>query len=126
MSTPNNAPNDEIQTNESLPGEGARSETAGLSRVGATSLPSNPTTDSWMGTASFIFAGISGVGFLLVLFGAYLTPNDLLILIGAGIMTMAAVGWVIVAVMMIGSIIRRWWFDIFGKANKGMPPTRLE
>ena len=73
------------------------------------SSPQDASSGSWMNLASMSCAGISGIGLLVVLFGVYLTPSDLLIVIGAGIMGMAAMGWVIVALVMIGAIVRGWF-----------------
>ena len=67
----------------------------------------HPTSESWVSFASFIFAGITGLGLLVLVFGVYLIPSDLLILIGAAIMSLAAMGWVAVALVMIGIIVKR-------------------
>ncbi len=80
----------------------------------------NPASDSWASLASFVFAGISGLGLLIVVFGVYLTPSDLLILIGAGIMSLAALGWVIVALLMVGIIVKRW-LTFSGKSDRALP-----
>ena len=80
----------------------------------------NPASDGWASLASFVFAGITGLGLLVVVFGVYLTPSDLLILIGAGVMSLAALGWVIVALLMVGIIVKRW-LTFSGKSDKALP-----
>ena len=81
--------------------------------------------DEWMGIASFVLAGVAVIGLLVVIFGLFLTPSELIILIGACIVTLDGIGWVIVATTMLISIIRRWLSDL-GKANTPAQPTRPE
>ncbi len=68
----------------------------------------NPASDDWASLSSFVLAGICGLGLLVVVFGAYLIRSDALLLIGAGIMCLGAIGWVFVAILMVGIIVKRW------------------
>ncbi len=98
-------------------------------RVGGTPsgepVASNTPSDDRLGTASFVLAGIAVTGLLIVIFGVFLTPNDMAILIGASIVTLTGIGWTIVAAIMLVSTIKRWFNDS-GKANTTAPPTRPE
>jgi hypothetical protein len=77
----------------------------------------NPASDGWASLASFVFAGMTGAGLLVVVFGVYLTRSDLFILVGAATMSLAAMGWVAVALVMIGIIVKRW-FTFSGRSDK--------
>ena len=85
----------------------------------------SPSVDDWMGIASFVLAGIAATGLLVVIFGVLLTPNDLAILIGAGIVILSGIGWAILTSIMLVSTIKRWFNDS-GKANTTVSPTRPE
>ena len=85
----------------------------------------SPSADDWMGAISYLAAGIAAVGLLVVISGVFLIPNDLTVLIGASIVSLAAVGWTIAGVVMIVSIIRRW-SNSSDKAHKSASPTKLE
>ena len=84
------------------------------------------SASNWMGAASVLCAGIAGLGLLLVVFGVLLTPSDLLILIGAGTVVLAAAGWVIVAVLMTGSIIKRWFNGAGAATSRASSPAKPE
>lgn len=78
------------------------------SSSGEPAAMASPSADDWMGAISYLAAGIAAVGLLVVISGVFLIPNDLTVLIGACIVSLAAVGWTIAGVVMIVSIIRRW------------------
>ena len=70
--------------------------------------PASLTRKEWMDVASFIFTGVAAVGLLVVVFGVFLTPNDVALLVGASIITLAAAGWLVSAVTLIVGIIKQW------------------
>ena len=88
-------------------------------------VKASPSTDDWMGAISYLAAGIAAVGLLVVVSGVFLIPNDLTILIGASIVSLAAVGWTVSGVVMIVSIIRRW-SNSSDKARKAASPTKIK
>lgn len=124
MATPN-AQSGEMRENASPPPYGAEPESDRAVRYDIPRTSINPASDNWMGAASFVFAGISGIGLLVVVAGVYLADSDLAILIGVGIMCLAALGWAVVAVMMIGIIIKRW-FAFSSTAGKASPRAKPE
>ena len=96
---------------------------------GSLAVKPNPpvsfTKKEWMDVASFIFTGVAAIGLLIVLFGVFLTPNDLVTLIGALIVTLAAIGWLATAIALLVSIIKLWLTSA-GKVSAAGPPTRPE
>ena len=86
---------------------------------------SSPSADDWMGAISYLAAGIAAIGLLVVISGVFLIPNDLTVLIGSIIVSLAAVGWTIAGVVMLVSIIRRW-SNSSDKARKSASLTKTE
>ncbi len=116
MSTPDIQTDDPPRVMSSLGGD-AESVVEAQFRVGTEPPFHNPASDGWASLASFVLAGISGLGLLVVVSGVYFTRSDLLILVGAGIMSLAAMGWVFVALLMVGAIVKRW-LTFPGKSDK--------
>ena len=85
----------------------------------------SPSADDWMGAISYLSAGIAAVSLLVVISGVFLIPNDLTVLIGASIVSLAAVGWTVSGVVMIVTIIKRW-SSSSDKARKSSSPTKIE
>ena len=94
---------------------------AGGASSGKPAAPSSTSADDWMGAASFVFAGVAAIGMLVVMFGVFLTANDTAVLAGAIIVSLAGLGWLVVGLMMIFSIGKRW-FTFSRKASKAPPP----
>ena len=88
-------------------------------------VKASPSADDWMGAISYFAAGIAAVGLLVVISGVFLIPNDLTVLIGTSIVSLAAVGWTVAGVVMLVSIIRRW-SNSSDKARKTASPTKIE
>ena len=65
------------------------------------------TARDWVNTVSYTIAGITAIGLLLVVIGALLTPSDLFILIGVGIVCLGSVGWIMLAILAIAGTIKR-------------------
>ena len=84
-----------------------------------------PSVDDWLGAISYLAAGIAAIGLLVVMSGVFLIRDDLTVLIGVSLVSLAAAGWTIVGVIMIVSIIRRW-SNASDKASKSASPTKTE
>ncbi len=84
-----------------------------------------PSADDWLGAISYLAAGIAAIGLLVVMSGVFLIRDDLTVLIGVSLVSLAAAGWTIVGVAMIVSIIRRW-SSSSDKASKSASPTKTE
>ena len=63
----------------------------------------------WISTASFIFGGIVAVGFLVVIFGEYVIPNLVVVLVGTAIISLAGIGWGVAALILIFRLAKRWF-----------------
>ena len=88
-------------------------------------VKSSPSADDWMGAISYLAAGIAAIGLLVVIFGVFLIPNDMTVLIGSIIVSLAAVGWTTAGVAMLASMVRRW-SNSSDKARKSASPTKIE
>ncbi len=88
-------------------------------------VEASPSADDWMGAISYLAAGLAAIGLLVVMSGVFLIPSDLTVLIGAIIVSSAAVGWTIAGLVMIASIVRRW-SNASDKASKPESPTKIE
>ena len=98
---------------------------AGGSSASQPEAQASLTRKEWMDVASFIFAGIAAIGLLVVVFGVFLTPNDMAILVGASIVSLAAFGWLAAAIMLIAVIFKQWLISP-GKPSAPGPSTRPE
>ena len=114
-----NTQSDELTASVSLPDGDAKLAPEVEPRDEGRRPSINPVSESWVSLTSFVFAGLTGLGLLVVVFGVYLIRSDLLILIGAATMSLAAMGWVVVALVMIGIIVKRW-LTFSGKPDKAL------
>ena len=71
----------------------------------------------WMNTALFTIVGIGVLGLLTVIAGVFLLDKfgnfteefvAGVIVVGAGIMALSGILWMITAVLMIGGLVARW------------------
>ena len=114
-----------MATSNTRSDDGIGLESDELSQDSAVGVPVEAVAGHWVNVLYFTVAGITAVGLLLVAFGAYFTPNDLLILIGGSITILGAVIWTVLAILTIVGMIRLW-FTSDGKADKARPAARLE
>lgn len=63
----------------------------------------------WLDYAFYAIGGIVGIGFLVVLFGAYLIPNLVVILVGTVIVIVGVVAWIFAALLMIAIMLKRFF-----------------
>ena len=68
----------------------------------------------WLNRAFYIIGAIAGIGFLVVLFGAYAVPKlwvnqegTTIVVVGTIVMTLAVIAWIAAAAIMITMIIKR-------------------
>ena len=68
----------------------------------------------WLNRIFYIIGAIAGVGFLVVLFGAYAVPKiwvnqqgTTIVLVGAIVITLAVIAWITAAAVMISMMIKR-------------------
>ena len=118
MATPG-TPDQGLTPSASLPDGGVPAQDA------AANLSANPPMGDWVSAANVALAGITGIGFLIVVIGAYLADSDPVIIIGAGIVTIAAMGWGGMVIWMICHTIKKL-FNGTGKARKGSRPAMRE
>ena len=85
----------------------------------------SPSTEEWIAAISNLAAGIATIGLLVAIFGVFIIPNDLTFLIGASIVSVAAVGWSVSAVAMIVAIIRRR-SNSSDKSRQATSPAKTE
>ena len=123
MATPNTQ-SDEVRANTAPPVNG-RTEADGSAREVSGNGATTSAIAGRVNTLCYSITGITAIGLLLVVFGAILTPNDLLILIGTGIVCLGAVGWIVLAILaMAGTIMRL--FTSPGKAGAEPLPAKPE
>ena len=89
-----NTQSDEIRANETPPAVAENGVAASIA-------------GNWPSALCYAGDGVTAVGLLLVVFGALLTPNDLLILIGTGVVCLGAIGWIILAILAIAGTVLR-------------------
>ena len=63
----------------------------------------------WWNFAIFSIGGVAALGLVVVLFGAYITPNDAAIISGTIIMLIAVVAWLLAACFVIVDIVKQWF-----------------
>ena len=78
-------------------------------------------TRDWWNFAIFSIGGVAALGLVVVLFGAYLTPNDTLIVSGTIIMLLAVIAWILAACYVLVTIAKRW-FTPGDKKSRGPQP----
>lgn len=68
----------------------------------------------WLNRAFYVIGAVAGIGFLVVLFGAYAVPEiwvnqpgTTIVVTGTIVMTLAMIAWIITAAVMISMIIKR-------------------
>ena len=68
----------------------------------------------WLNRIFYIIGAIAGIGFLVVLFGAYAVPEiwinqqgTTIVVVGTIVITLAVIAWIAAAVVMISMIIKR-------------------
>ncbi len=106
----------EVQYN-SIESSGLSSETAILSDSAKQRTAHGGGSQNefyWLNRAFYIIGAVAGVGFLFVLFGAYVVPeiwadkNGIATMIaGTVVVTLAAIAWIVAATVMITIIIRQ-------------------
>lgn len=60
----------------------------------------------WLNRTFYIIGAVAGIGFLLVLLGAYAISNDAIVLAGAIIITLAVIAWIGATAIMIVMMLR--------------------
>ncbi|MDE0212640.1 MAG: hypothetical protein OXL37_04680 [Chloroflexota bacterium] len=73
---------------------------------------------SWLDYAFYVIGGVVGIGFLVVLFGAYLVPNLVVILVGTIIVIVGVVAWILAALLMIAIMLK----SLFSRGGKTIEP----
>ena len=63
----------------------------------------------WWNFAIFSIGGVAALGLVVVLFGAYLTPNDTAIISGTIIMLIAVIAWIFAVCFVIVDVVKRWF-----------------
>ena len=63
----------------------------------------------WWNFAMFSIGGLAALGLVVVLFGAYLTPNDSAIISGTIIMLIAVIAWILAVCFVIVDVVKRWF-----------------
>ena len=71
----------------------------------------------WWNFAMFSIGGVAALGLVVVLFGAYLTPNDTAIISGTIIMLIAVIAWILAACFVIIDVVKQWLI-IRGKRSR--------
>ena len=117
-----NRQSDDAQTSATLGGN-AGVELLGPSWDAVAGNKVEPTSNGWVNAVCYVVAGLSAVGLLLVVLGVYVMHSDLLILIGATVVSLSGVGWIILAVLAITGIIRGW-LATDGKVDESPPVAR--
>lgn len=72
----------------------------------------------WLDYAFYAIGGVVGIGFLMVLFGAYLVPNLVVILVGTIIVIVGVVAWIIAALLMIAIMLK----SLFSRGGRTIGP----
>ena len=67
----------------------------------------------WLDRAFYGIGAVAGIGFLVVLFGAYVTPNLVAILVGTIIIIIGVVAWIITALLMTAIMVK----NLFGRGG---------
>ena len=75
----------------------------------------------WWNFAIFSIGGVAALGLVVVLFGAYLIPNNAAIISGTIIMLVAVIAWFFSVCFVIVDVAKQW-FVIRGKRSR---ETRL-
>ena len=70
--------------------------------------PPTPAAEhDWLIPAVFIIGAFAALGLVVVAFGAYLTPSITTVVVGVAIMLLAATAWIIAALYLMVSILKR-------------------
>ena len=104
MATPNTV-SDKIPASASASnGAGAQTSTSLLDTAPVAS------TGDWLDLAGFLCAGVCGVGTLIMLAGFFFASEDNIwpLLVGGGLVSLSGLGWGILGLTMIVSIVKRW------------------
>ena len=64
----------------------------------------------WLNRAFYVIAAVAGVGFLIVLFGAYAIQDDTTLIAGTTVIVLAVVAWIITTIIMVAMM-----FTYFGR-----------
>ncbi len=73
---------------------------------------------AWLDYAFYAIGGVVGIGFLVALFGAYLIPNLVVILVGTIILIMGVIAWILAALLMIAIMLK----SLFSRGGKTIAP----
>ena len=60
----------------------------------------------WLNRAFYIIGAIAGVGFLIVLFGAYAIQDDTTLIAGTTVIVLAVVAWIITTIVMVAMMFK--------------------
>jgi len=66
----------------------------------------------------YVITAVVGVGFLVVLFGAYVIPNLVAILVGTIIIVVGVIAWIFAALLMIATMLK----SLFSRGGKTDSP----
>lgn len=72
----------------------------------------------WLDYAFYASGGVVGIGFLVVLFGAYLIPDLVAILVGTVIVIVGVVAWILAALLMIAIMLK----SLFSRGGRTIGP----
>lgn len=64
-------------------------------------------TNHWASTASFIFAGIIALGFLIIVIGEYVTSSIAVVLTGTTIISLGGVAWGLAALILMYKLVKQ-------------------
>ena len=62
----------------------------------------------WWNFAIFSIGGVAALGLVVVLFGAYITPHDTVIVSGTIILLLAVVAWILAACIVVANVAKQW------------------
>ena len=96
-----------VGTDLQTPAEGAHLGAAVTVADGAGIGRDMGTTRDWVTVASFIFGGITALGFLLIVIGEYLASSTATVLAGTTVICLGGIAWGLAAVILIYQLVRQ-------------------
>lgn len=89
-----------VETDEQTHSDGADFATIGISR-------NTGTTRDWVAAASFVFGGITALGFLVIVIGEYLASSAVTVLAGTTVICLGGMAWGLAAVILIYQLVKQ-------------------
>ena len=96
-----------VETDEQTHSDGAHFAATGAVDNGVGIGRNTGTTRDWVAAASFVFGGITALGFLVIVIGEYLAASAVTVLAGTTVICLGGMAWGLAAVILIYQLVRQ-------------------